>query len=544
MPSIRSTQSNHPARADRTVISGAPARAALRAGIATMAALLRPTLGPTAGRIAIAANLRTSAPEIVGAAGIIARRTVAIDGQDQNMGAMLLRQLVWSMHESVGDGGATAAVVAAHLSDAASRYVDTGGDATAVLRGINAAAVAALAALTPLARPIDRPAEIARVVSNALGDDDIALLVGEALDTVGGDGPLLVRDAPRGVTECEYAGGAIWDAGVLSVSLLRAPHVALDDPSILITDHELGVPEVIAILEACVSSGSTPLLIIAPGMSDQAMGLLVSNRDRGVIADVLAVQGPSPHGYEHRALEEIALIVGARLFSAARGDSLRTLQAGGFGHARQVWATSSTTGIVGGRGDVPRRRARLREVRHELATAETDDAREIIGKRIGRLASLTVTLRIGGRTESERDEYRERVHAAVAAGRAALSAGVVPGGGTALLAAARAIDPASLCGEEAVGARLLARALAEPFRTIVTNAGLPLPLPTQDGGGDAHAVTFDVLTRAWVNPWDAGIIDPLRIPQRVIELSAGFAATIVRTGALVHKAEPTVSLRP
>ncbi|MGI8483929.1 MAG: TCP-1/cpn60 chaperonin family protein [Thermomicrobiales bacterium] len=544
MRSTSSARPNHPSRADRTVVSGKPARDALRSGIATIAALLSPTLGPTASRVAISANLRTSAPEIVDSAGIIARRTIAIEGQYQNMGAMLLRQLVWSMHESVGDGGATAAVVAAYLIDSASRYIDAGGDATAVIRGITSAAAAALAALAPISRPIDLPAEIAHVVKCSLGDEDVALLVGEALDAVGATGPLLLRDSPSGVTECEYAGGAIWDAGSLSSSLLRTPHVSIENPYILIADYVLGIDDVIPILETCVVTGSTPLLIIAPGMSSQAIGLLVSNRDRGVISDVLAVQGPSPHGYEHRSLEEIALIVGSRLFSMARGDSLRDLRAGDFGHARQVWATKSTTGIVGGKGSVRGVQARLHEVGHELETAETEDAREIIGKRIGRLSSLTVTLRVGGRTERECDEYKERMRAGLAAGRAAMTSGAVPGGGSTLLAAARAIDPSNLGEDEAEGARLLARSLEEPFRTIVKNAGCTMPIQNQDALGHMPGAMFDVLTRSWVSPWDSGIIDPLRVPQRVIELSAGFASTILRTGTLVHNSAPAISWKP
>lgn len=516
----------------------------MRSGVGIMAALLRPTLGPTASRTAIAANARTSAPEIVDSAGIIARRMIAIEDRDQNMGAMLLRQLVWTMHESVGDGGATVAVVAAYLIDATSRYVDAGGDAAAVIRGITSAAASVSMALSSLSRRIELPVDVANVVRSSLGDDTDALLVSEALDAVGVDGPLLVRDSPRGVTECEYAGGSIWDSGSLSSYLLRAPHVAIDDPYVLVADHELGRPDVISILETCVAAGRNPLLIVAPDLQSESIGLLTTNRDRGTISDVLAVKGPSPHGYERRSLEEIALIVGARLFSKDRGDSLRNLQVSDFGRARQVWTTNTTTGIVGGKGPVPPILARLHEVRHELAAAETEDAREIMRKRLGRLSSLTVTFRVGGRTELERDEYKERVRAGLAAGRAAMTSGVVPGGGSALLVAARAIDTSHLSVDEAAGARILARSLEEPFRTIVMNAGLNVSLYMQDASENRHGPTFDVLTQSWVSPWESGIIDPLHLVQRVLELSVGFAATILRTGTLVHGSKPEISLRP
>jgi chaperonin GroEL len=539
-----SFRADGPSVADRTIISGKPARDALRSGIATIAALLRPTLGPTASGTAISTTLPTSAPEIVDSAGIIARRTIEIEGQYQNMGAMLLRQLVWNMHESVGDGGATVAVIAARLIDSASRYVDAGGDATAVIRGIRSAAGSSLTTLKTLSRQIELPVDIAKVVTSSLGDDEMSLLIAEALDVAGPDGPLFVRDSPSGETHCEFAGGAIWESGSLSSYLLREPHVSIDDPYILVTDFELEMNDVLSILESCTSAGGKSLLIIAPGLSTQAIGLLVTNRDKGVIGNVLAMKGPSPHGHERRSLEEISLIVGSRLLSRAGGDSLRYLQVNDFGRARQAWATKSTAGIIGGRASVPAIHGRLSEVLNELEAAESDNSREIIRKRIGRLSSLTVTLRAGGRTERERDKCQQRIRSGLAAGRAAMTSGIVPGGGSAFLAAASAIKTSSLVGDEVVGAQLFARSLEEPFRALVANAGLNIPFWNHDVIDHRQHRTFDVLRRAWVSPWDSGIVDPLLVPQRAIELSVGFTSTILRTNTLVHKSEPEISMKP
>jgi chaperonin GroEL len=499
-----------------------------------------------ASKTAISGTLRTSAPEVVDSAGIIARRTIAIPGQYQNMGAMLLRHVVWTMHESTGDGGATAAVVAAHLATTASRYVDAGGDATGVLRGIRSAAASSLRTLEAMSRRVDHPRDIAAVVRGAVGEDDIALLIAEALDAAGHDGALLVRHSLSGVTECEYAAGAIWDSGPLSSYLLREAQLSVDTPSIVVTDFDLGASDVIAVLETCLAADQRSLLIITPGLSSQAISLLVSNRDRGILSEVHAVKGPATHGQEHQSLEDIAVIVGARLFSKARGDALRDATFKDFGRARHVWATRTTTGIVGGKGAVPAIQRRLAEAAGELRDADTDDAQETIRKRIGRLASLTVTLRAGGRTERERDEREERIRSGLAAGRAAMTSGVVPGGGSALLAAARVIDMSVLVGDELAGARIFARSLEGPIRTIAANAGHRAPLLSDDTLhlDTAWCRTFDVLSRSWVNPWDAGIIDSFHISQRVIELATSFAETVLRTDTLVHRNEPEISLKP
>lgn len=526
----------------RSVVTGTDARAALVSGLVTMASLVQPTLGPTARTVAISPIAGADPPEILDNAATITRRTIAIEGSFENMGAMLLRHLVWRVHEEVGDGGATAAVFARRLIEAAVNYVGAGGDPLAVRRGIERAAAVAIAELECLAKPIELPREIAAVIAGSIHDDHTALVIGEALEAVGPDGVLQVRDAMGSHTECEYVEGVRWDAGCASPYLLGEDrHTAtLDEPLVLVTDFPVAdVSGVVPALEHAIGAGR-PLLVVAPGFHDTVLAFFVANRARGV----LAVKGPAPTGQTERALEEIALLVGARLQSQARGDRLNQLRLCNLGSARQAWASRGMTGILGGRGDRAVIRERLDEVRFELERATDEDARGKLRERIARLSGVSAIVRVGGQTKGERAELSQRVTAAIAAGRSALRGGVVPGGGCALIAAARAVRQIDLHGDEAVGARLFARALEEPLRVIATNAGIDAAPVVNDAYRLAPDLAYDALRRAWVDPWSTGRLDAHLVLRTVIETSVSSAVSTLLTETLVRGPLPTTVLTP
>ena len=526
----------------RSVLAGAEARAALLRGIVTMAALVRPTLGPTARTVAIAPLAGADPPEVLDRAAIILRRTIEIEGSFENMGAMLLRHLVWCVHEGVGDGGATAAVFASRLIEGAMNYAGAGGDPLALRRGIDRAAAEAQAELCRLARPIELPSEIASVIASSIQDEAVSLLIGEALEAVGPDGVLLVRDALGAGTQCEYVDGVRWNEGCASSYLLGDDQLmtTLDEPLILVADFDLSsASEIVPAIE-CTSAEERPLMIVAPGFNDVVLAVLVSNRERGL----LAVKAPTPVGQKERAIEEMALLTGARLFRQARGDRLAEVHRRDLGSARQGWATKGMSGVLGGRGDRAAVRERLAEVRLELERAQDEDARGKLRERIGRLSGISAIVRVGAQTKGEQKELQQRVEAAVASGRAAFRGGVVPGGGGSLIAAARAVRELDLSGDEQVGARLFARALEEPARVIAANAGLDEAPIVNDAYRLAPDRVFDAIRGQWVEPWESGLLDAYLVLRQVIETSVSAAVTTLMTGTLVRGPAPARATTP
>jgi chaperonin GroEL len=526
----------------QAVLAGDDARAALVRGLTTVAAALAPTLGPTARTVAVAPIGGTGVPEVLDDAATIARRTIAIGDPFENMGAMLLRHVVWRVHEAVGDGGATAAVLARRLIEGAVNYVAAGGDPLALGRGIERASQTAIAALCSLARPIEFPREIAAVIAGSLPDRATAMLLGEALEAVGADGVLLVRDGRSADTGCEFVEGIRWDAGCASPYLLADDRATatLDNPLVLVSDlTPASADDLVPALDYAVEA-KRPLLIIAPSLQEAALAVLVANRERGL----LAVKAPPSSGVQDRALDEIALLVGARFLRRAQGDRLRDLQPADLGTARQAWATRGMTGVIGGRGDRAAIRARLAEVRAELERAENDDARATLRDRIGRLAGIAAIVRVGGRTTRERDERKLRIETAIASGRAALREGVVPGGGGGLIFAARAIEQLDLAGDEAVGARLLARALEAPLRAIADNAGVENATIVYDAHRYSPDLVYDAVRREWVDPWGSGILDAFLVLRRVIETSVSSAVTTLLTETLVRSPAPSMAATP
>jgi chaperonin GroEL len=526
----------------QAVLSGDDARAALLRGIAVMTAAVAPTLGPTARTVAIAPATFGTPPEVLDRAATITRRTIAIQGPFENMGAMLLRHLVWRVHEAVGDGGATAAVIAHRLIDGAIRYVGAGGDALALQHGIQHAADVVRAELCAQSRPIELPREIAAMIAGSIRDNRTALLIGEALDAVGADGVIQVRDSPSTRTECEYIPGVRWDVGAASPYLFdeQRDRVTLDHPLVLVSDSAINKPdELVPAIDIAIGA-HRPLLIIAPDFNESALALLVSNKERGL----LAVKAPTPVGQREQAIEEIALICGARLFCQARGDRLRDIKPNDMGEARQAWATRGMTGLLGANGNRAAIRCRVAEVRSELARAIDEDARGKIRDRLARLSGIAAIVRVGGTTKQSREEIEQRVEAAIATGRAALQGGAIPGGGCGLIATASAVKCLRLDGDEAIGAKLLSRALEEPLRVIARNSGREEAPVVNDAHDLAAKRVFDARTATWVDPWQAGILDARLVLDRIIEVVVSSAVTTLRTDTLVRGPAPPVTWTP
>jgi chaperonin GroEL len=519
-----------------------------------MARLLRVTLGPRGRMVAMAPLIGTRPPEILDSAAVVARRMTGVGDPFEDMGAMIVRHLAWRVFERVGDGVATAAVLTGAIVEQAEIQLAAGASSVSLKRGIERGLDAALDALKKQARRVDEPAEIAALIAGTLRDHPaLAQRIGSIVEAVGPDGSILVEDGEGTETISEYEEGIRWTEGYLSSNLLKPGEttVRLMEPRILLTNHHIERPEqLVPTLEACSAAGERTLLIIAPAVKDAAVGLLVLNRERGRFDHIMAVK--APHFGDQRAgiLDDLAAMTGGRSFQVDRHERLEDVTLADLGRARQAWITYSHFGILGGHGERAAVRARMTEVKLELRAISEDDAwsRERVKERIGKLAGLAAQIKVGAPTPSDRDELKWRVEAAVTSARAAVQDGVVPGGGAALLACAPAVEAlisdGCLTGDEATGARVLARALAEPMRALARNAGLDAAPVVAEGKRRGPGWTFDVVHEAWVNAWKAGILDPLPVTVAALEAAVSAGAVALTSDVLIHRKDLSITVQP
>lgn len=538
----------------RRILHGSSARAALLRGMTRMTSLVRPTLGPLPRTVAISPIAGSQPPEILDSAAIIARRTIQLADPFEDMGGMLVRHLAWRVFDRVGDGTATAAVLAHGLVQAGTRYIAAGGEPLALQRGMRCGLAVAVAELRRQARTIDGPAEIARVVASILRSSTLAAMLGEVVDAVGPEGAILVEEAQGTETVHEYMDGVRWNEGFMSSFLLRSDEATLTralNPRVLVTDWSLDrADQLLPTLEACVTAGERSLIVVAPEIRDSAVGLLVANRERGVLDAAVAVRAPSMGVQRAHILEDLAVITGGRCISQQRYDSLADVTLGDLGKARQAWATRFAFGILGGQGSKAAIRQRLTEARAELRAADVEDAftTSKIQERIGKLTGTAVTIHVGAASKAERDDLKLRIEAAVRSARSALQEGVVPGGGAALIACIPALEAMALSGDEAVGVAALAQALAAPMRAIAHNAGFeagPLVdhVRRRDWRQDSLDV-FDVVRGKWVDPWSAGLLDPLAVVLAALEASVSTATLALSAEVLVRRKNPPRATSP
>ncbi|CAA9582217.1 MAG: Heat shock protein 60 family chaperone GroEL, partial [uncultured Thermomicrobiales bacterium] len=527
------------------------ARRALLRGVDAMAALVRPTLGPLARTVMIAGNTPRTTPEVLDGAATIMRRTIQIDDPFADMGAMLVRQLAWTVFERVGDGAATAVTLAQALLHAAATPIAAGANPQALRRGIEQGLIVARDELRRQARPVDAAADLAAVITGGLRDPDLAGTIGEVVEAVGPDGAVLVEEVAGTTTSAEYIDGQRWERGLLSPYLLPAGEAVgrLIEPRILITDRALtGTDDLLPTLEACIAAGERQLLVIAPEVGDAALALLIVNRERGVLDGALAVRSPEIGEMGERVLEDLAVATGGRAIIGSAGGRLAEVTLADLGQARQVWATADAFNILGGRGDKGAIRRRIGEAKAELraVTPDDDNTRRRIRERIGKLAGTAARLYVGAPTGSGRAELRARVEAAVVAAQTALREGGVPGGGGALLHCVPALERlvAELPADEALGARILGGALPAPLRAIAANGGIAASEVFDDAHSREPGWTFDVLRRQWVDAWEGGIIDPLPVVLAALEGGVSTALMALTTDVLIRRKKPPLATTP
>jgi chaperonin GroEL len=408
-------------------------------------------------------------------------------------------------------------------------------------RGLNRARVAVDDAISARAIPVVGTKAIAQVATISANDPAIGGLIGGVMKRVGRDGAVTVEESQTLDNEVEYVEGMQIDQGYLSPYFVTDPdrmEAVVDQPSILLTDRKVAsLGDIVPILEKLIAAGQKDLVLVAETVEGEALATLVVNRLRGTV-NVVAVKAPGFGDRRKAMLGDLAILTGATVVSEEVGKRLDTLELADLGAARRVVVTRDRTAIIEGKGAHEQIQARLAELRAQVETATSDFDRDKLKERLAKMAGGVAVIRLGASTETELTEIKHRVEDALAATRAALEDGIVPGGGVALLAAAPEIDRLDLQGDEAVGARCLRRALAEPMRQIAANAGY-------DGGMVVETVRrlsrerrrpnlgFNALTGRYVDMVKAGIIDPAKVTHAALEAAVSTAAMLLTTEAAV-----------
>jgi chaperonin GroEL len=536
----------------RRVVFQPGARRGLQRGIQKMVDAIRPTLGPLPRLVAFHQLVTSKMPEMLTKGGVIARRIIELPDRDEDMGAMLVRHMLWNLHESYGDGTATAAVLLEAIYNQGVTYIASGGNAMRLRHYLEEGMQVILDELDRMTLWLDGKQQLAKLAESICGDPPLARMLGEIFDIVGEYGQLEIRPMRSRELQRDYVEGMAWKAELFSREMYADKvhlKTQLEDAAILISDLKVDEPDqLLPALTAAMQSGRRSLLVIANQLSPRAISLLLANSRDAEKFKAIAVRTPGPEREDEvAALQDLAVLTGGRPFLQATQDTLATVTAEDLGQARRVWADRHRFGIVGGRGNPRQLRQHVAMLRSAVANAQDTTVRQRLQQRIGQLVGGVATLRVGGPTEVEIETRKALAEETSGALRAAIRDGVLPGGGAALLAC-RPILRQRLDGcdkpDERAAYRILATAVEAPARTIFANAGYDASEVLADIRSGGPGAGFDVVGGRVVDMVEAGILDVAAVQKAALTGAITTAATALTVDVLVHHKKPQESAKP
>ncbi len=516
---------------------GQDARKALEAGVNVLADTVKITLGPKGRNVVL--DKKYGAPLITND-GVTIAKEIELKDPFENMGAQLIKEVSVKTNDIAGDGTTTAAVLAQAIVREGVKNVAAGANPIILKKGILKMTENAVEELKKLSVPISGKKNIAQVASISAGDDAIGELISDAMEKVGTDGVITIDEGKTMKTELSVVEGMQFDRGYASPYLVTDTdkmQAILDDPYILITDKKLSnVQEILPIIELVYKAGAK-LLIIAEDIEGEALSTIILNKLKGVF-NCVAVKAPAFGDRRKAILEDIALLTGGQVITDDLGLDLKTAELSMLGRCRQVKVDKDNTTIVGGAGNADEIKARVQSIKAQIAVTTSDYDREKLQERVAKLSGGVGVIGVGAATEVEMKEKKLRIEDALAATRAAVEEGIVPGGGVALLSVIPALQKEldSLSGDEKTGATIVLRALEEPVRQIAVNAG-------KEGSVVANAVLegvkksrnygYDALNDEYCDMVQKGILDPTKVTRTALQNAASVAATLLTTESLI-----------
>ena len=522
----------------KQLIYDSEARRQLKTGIDALANVVKVTLGPRGRNVDI--DKKWGAPTITHD-GVTVAKEIELEDHFQNMGAQMLKQAATKTNDVAGDGTTTATVLAQAIVTEGLRNLAAGANPMLLKRGINLGTQAVVDEIKKLSIPVKGKHDIEHIAAIAANDIEIGQLLAQAMDKVGQDGVITIEEGKSLKVEVEYTEGMQFDRGYISpyfVSDLQRMEASLDDPYVLITDKKISATtDFLPVLENLVQTGHKDLLIIAEDVDAEALATLVVNKLRGIL-NVVAVKAPGFGDRRKEMLRDLATVTGGTVISEEVGKKLDQASLEDLGKARRIVVTRDETTIIEGRGKPEEIQGRIKQIKAQIEETTSDYDKEKLQERVAKLVGGVAVIKVGAATEVELKEKKARVEDALHATRAAIEEGVVPGGGTVLLRAATVVDALQLDGDEQVGAQILKRALQEPLRQLVANAGLEGSVVVEHLRRESRPNWgFDVMAEAYVNLVEAGIIDPAKVTRCALENAASVAGMILSTEALVSDAQ-------
>jgi chaperonin GroEL len=518
----------------KQLVFDAQARRQLKSGIDALANAVKVTLGPRGRNVAI--DKKWGAPTITHD-GVTVAKEIELEDHFQNMGAQMLKQAATKTNDVAGDGTTTAIVLAQAIVTEGLRNLAAGANPMLLKRGIDAGARAVVDGIKNVSIPVKGRSDIEHIAAIAANDLEIGRLLAEAMDKVGRDGVITVEEGKGLKVEVEYTEGMQFDRGYISpyfVSDLQRMEASLDEPYVLLTDKKIsGTSDLIPVLEKLVQAGRKDMLIVAEDVDAEALATLVVNKLRGIL-NVVAVKAPGFGDRRKEMLRDLATLTGATLISAEVGKQLEDAGLEDLGRARRIVATKDDTTIIEGRGKPEDIQARIKQIKVQIDETTSDYDKEKLQERLAKLSGGVAVIKVGAATEIELKEKKARVEDALHATRAAIEEGIIPGGGVTLLRAASAVDALCLAGDAGTGAEILKRALQEPLRQLVANAGFEGSVVVAHLSREKRSSWgFDVMSESYVDLVKAGIIDPAKVARTALENAASVAGMILSTEALV-----------
>ena len=513
---------------------GVEARKALEAGVNQLADTVRVTLGPKGRNVVLDKSF--GAPLITND-GVTIAKDIELEDAFENMGAQIVKEVATKTNDVAGDGTTTATVLAQAMINAGMKNLAAGANPIILRKGMKKATNAAVEAIEKMSEQVGGKEQIAKVASISAADEEVGQLVADAMEKVSQDGVITIEESKTMKTELDLVEGMQFDRGYISAYMatdMEKMVAELDDPYILITDKKIAnIQEILPLLEQIVQSGSK-LLIIAEDIEGEALTTLIVNKLRGTLS-VVGVKAPGYGDRRKAMLEDIAILTGGTVVSEEVGIELKDATIDMLGRAKSVKVEKENTVIVDGAGDKDAIKARVGQIKSQIEETTSEFDKEKLQERLAKLSGGVAVIRVGAATETEMKEAKLRLEDALAATRAAVEEGIIAGGGSAYIHAAKAVKEMAkeLSGDEKTGAEIVLKALEAPLYHIAANAGLEGSVIINKVAESEVGMGFDALTETYVNMVESGIIDPAKVTRSALQNATSVASTLLTTESVV-----------
>ncbi len=528
----------------KLIKSGEEARKALEVGVNTLADTVKVTLGPKGRNVVL--DKKFGAPLITND-GVTIAKEIELPDPFENMGAQLVKEVATKTNDAAGDGTTTATLLAQALVREGMKNVAAGANPMVLKRGMQKAVDEAVKAIIEHSKKVDGSDDIARVATVSADNEFVGKLIAEAMEKVSSDGVITIEESKTAETYSEVVEGMQFDRGYISPYMCtdtEKMEAVMDDAYILITDKKISViSDILPILEQLVQSGKK-LVIIAEDVEGEALSTLIVNRLRGTL-NVVCVKAPGFGDRRKEMLQDIAILTGGQVISEELGYELKSATVDMLGRARQVKVTKENTTIVDGSGDKQAIKDRVSQIRAQIAVTTSDYDKEKLQERLAKLAGGVAVLYVGAATEVEMKEKKDRVDDALAATRAAVEEGIVPGGGVAYIRATAALEGMKGANEDqTTGIQIVKRAIEEPLRQIVENAGGEGSVVVNKVKEGKDAFGYNARDDKYEDLLKAGIIDPTKVSRVALENAASIASMFLTTECVLAEKKSDAPAMP